>query len=347
MSRNEIEGTDGKDMLVGTVSGDLILGLDGADDLSGGKGNDVLRGGKGNDTLDGGGGKDRLLGGNGKDALILSGGADEIDGGAGVDVLDASGWDAGIYWNLRSFDSTDFGTTNSDGSFVRIPAGTLLLANDGHSPSWTAQTAVNVEDFNGSKARDYIITSGSFGVVKMRGGDDSFSADTVTSVRGGNGDDRLPAKTGKLFGDKGDDVLSGGQEIGSLGAKLFGGRGNDTLIVSGPTEARGGVGNDTILVLSARKDSFLEGGRGADVFEFNSSGSAGGIMQDFEPGVDRIDISSYLNISGEGWEDLQDMFESRPEGVTLKLDLQRFSNQEFTFAGLTRADLSESDFILT
>lgn len=338
MARNSIVGTTGPEKLVGTGARDKIEGLKGADELLGKGGKDTLKGGNGQDTLDGGAGSDKLDGGKGNDWLEISQGADTIDGGQGFDWLDASGWDGGIYWNLLNFAVTDFGTG------VQIPAGTLLLGASGDSANWTQQSITGIENLKGSDARDYITSLADFGTVRLGKGDDSFDASSATLVQGGGGSDRISIASGRAEGGNGADVLSGGRA--TEGAELIGGKGNDVILVSGPSVARGGSGQDTITYLDGNTNKMVFGGGGADVFEFNSIGSGSGAIQDFEPGKDKIDISGYTSRNGEGWNELVTMFEAGDGGIALRLDLQSFSNQTFTFIGLEFSDLSESDFIL-
>ncbi|MEO1670677.1 MAG: lamin tail domain-containing protein [Cyanobacteria bacterium J06631_2] len=94
---NEIRGGRGKDNLVGTDNRDLISGgrgqdtlsgLNGDDTLNGNRGRDLLIGGNDNDVLSGGRGRDTLEGSDGDDTLIGNRGRDLLIGGNGNDVLD-------------------------------------------------------------------------------------------------------------------------------------------------------------------------------------------------------------------------------------------------------------------
>ena len=64
-----IKGTSQSDDIQGTQGGDVIYGFAGNDEIDGRGGFDVILGGPGNDTLSGGGGKDYLSGGDGDDTL--------------------------------------------------------------------------------------------------------------------------------------------------------------------------------------------------------------------------------------------------------------------------------------
>ncbi|MEG4087977.1 calcium-binding protein [Microcoleus sp. Pol12B4] len=77
---NNLNGTNGNDILTGTNGNDIINGLRGNDNLSGGGGNDNLSGGKGFDTLNSGLGNDILVGGAGNDVFVLG-------AGLGVDTI--------------------------------------------------------------------------------------------------------------------------------------------------------------------------------------------------------------------------------------------------------------------
>ena len=64
-----IKGTAQSDEIQGTQGGDVIYGFVGNDEIDGRGGSDVIFGGLGNDILSGGGGKDYLSGEEGDDTL--------------------------------------------------------------------------------------------------------------------------------------------------------------------------------------------------------------------------------------------------------------------------------------
>lgn len=80
------------------------------------------------------------------------------------------------------------------------------------------------------------------------------------------------------IGDAGADLLTGG----AAGDLLSGGLGNDTL--------KGGAGED-ILMDGGGSDS-LYGGTGADIFVM-SADAHGDVIRDYQPGIDRIDLSAW------------------------------------------------------
>tara|TARA_R110002033_G_scaffold53477_4_gene101531 strand:+ start:9635 stop:11059 length:1425 start_codon:yes stop_codon:yes gene_type:complete len=118
---------------------------------------------------------------------------------------------------------------------------------------------------------------------------------------GGDDNDRLYGRGGDddLRGGLGSDFMSGGmgddQLIGDDGSdKMFGGSGDDTLNGGRDKDTiHGGDGNDEIK--GGRLADVLNGGAGADVFVYDvkqdSSTGASDVIQDFEVGIDVIDLS--------------------------------------------------------
>ncbi|MBI4021798.1 MAG: hypothetical protein HY372_00400 [Candidatus Andersenbacteria bacterium] len=91
-----IVGTAGDDNLDGTNGNDLIFGLEGEDRIDGKNGDDCIVGGpdddrldgdNGNDVMFGNGGEDRMDGGRGDDLMFGGEGADKMEGGRGDDEL--------------------------------------------------------------------------------------------------------------------------------------------------------------------------------------------------------------------------------------------------------------------
>lgn len=107
---------------------------------------------------------------------------------------------------------------------------------------------------------------------------------------GDDGDDKLVGGSGKdtLSGGEGDDALNGGGSndrlFGLAGDdKLFGAGGKDTLI--------GGIGNDTLF--GGHGADKLTGNEGSDVFGFLKGEKGLDVINDFEAGVDKIDLSAF------------------------------------------------------
>lgn len=108
------------------------------------------------------------------------------------------------------------------------------------------------------------------------GNDILIGGDGADTLEGNSGDDHLRGQTGsdELSGGAGDDRLNGGLN----NDRLSGGNGDDIL--------RGHGGSDR-----------LSGGRGQDTFLFRRAvesgpGSQSDIISDFNPGEDRIDLST-------------------------------------------------------
>lgn len=137
-------------------------------------------------------------------------------------------------------------------------------------------------DIKGNDADNVLV--GNAGANKLIGKDGD---DTLV---GGGGDDRLLGGDGKdsLSGGDGNDLLNGGDQNDSLFGlagddQLFGADGKDTLI--------GGVGNDTLFGGSGKDQ--LTGGDDADVFGFLKGEKGLDVINDFEAGVDKIDLTDF------------------------------------------------------
>jgi Ca2+-binding RTX toxin-like protein len=333
-------GSPGPDLWIGTDRADFYNGAAGNDILDGGKGNDRLFGGAGEDYLDGGkglgrdflsggDGVDTLFGGAGDDNLIVSVGADLIDGGDGVDTLNAKKLDFGVVGNARA----------SGAGWPSIPAHSLTLGNG------DVQTIVGVENFIGSNFDDTFYAVGA--AVRLVGGkgDDWLESGAGTdTLIGGQGHDVLQ-------GENGDDVLDGGTGndvlIGGLGNDtMVGGRGNDQLNVTGAyDEAYGGDGNDTIVISEGGKYQIISGGAGRDTFQF---GISAGVMQDFTPGQDHIDLQAILAHRDVTYDMLEALMTQSGADAVLTLNIPEVGLGGWTYV-FKRVDveaLSESDFII-
>ncbi len=115
----------------------------------------------------------------------------------------------------------------------------------------------------GRDGNDYLAGGAGNDTILGGNGDDLIGGGLGNdNLRGGNGSDVINGGLGNdaLFGEAGDDVLSGGDGI-------------DRLV--------GGLGTD-----------LLRGGAGADVFVF-TPGSGADLLQDFTPGIDRMEIRGF------------------------------------------------------
>ena len=271
---DKLQGDNGNDTLYGgtgndTASGgagnDKLYGEAGSDTLYGDIGDDLLDGGSGDDVLSGGTGNDKLLGGDGKDKLLGEDGNDALSGGVGDDSLDGGAGN----------DSLDGGSGND-----------VLSGGTGD------------DKLVGGDGKD--VLSGGEGNDSLSGGAGNDALD------GGNGNDKLDGGAGddKLSGGNGNDTVSGGSgndalDGGTGNDKLDGGTGNDRLDGGSGTDALKGGSGDDVLIGGEGKDS-LSGGAGNDTFVFlpADSKSPGDLINDFEFGRDRIDVSAYALENG-------------------------------------------------
>jgi Ca2+-binding RTX toxin-like protein len=244
--------------IIGTAYADDIWGHNLADTLRGEGGNDVIHASLGNDVVDGGAGNDSLFGGDGDDTITGSAGDDILRGEAGKDVLDGGAGNDNILGG-----GGDDRLNGGDGDDL-IGGGLGLDAINGGAGFDTlsyidATRAVTIDRrdvsgrSNSNDAGGDTITS--IEAYQLSNFADLFIAygETVT-VDGAGGDDRITGSGGRdvLRGGAGNDVLDGGRE----NDQLFGDDGNDILI-SGYGAA-----------------DYMDGGRGADTYVFQSGGSA-------------------------------------------------------------------------
>lgn len=116
-----------------------------------------------------------------------------------------------------------------------------------------------------------------------------FSADTVKAHWGRDILD-LGAGNDKGYGGQGSDILYG--QSGS--DDLFGGSGNDALY--------GGDDEDTLDAGSG--ENFLFGGGGADIFRFRAANGSEDVIEDFQPGFDKISMKGVAIFEGEEWRQI-------------------------------------------
>lgn len=366
---DELAGGEGDDSLDGGGGADNLDGGIGNDTLSGGDGNDTLTGGAGNDYLNGGAGYDVMLGGVGRDTIAIStdgatevgdGGRDYVDGGLGSDTL--SFWETGTA-DLRNDTATIGGATWQFLSIENVTA-------------YGQDSTVHGDE------RANRIFVGESSIAWGRGGDDTLETYGGT-LRGGAGDDRLSG-WGKLFGDSGEDRITGatsddllfggaGDDIirgdggGSSGGKdvLFGGAGDDRL-TGGPREdeLHGGVGRDRFIFEDVRDSSPLR----ADVILGGApkgGPSAGSVALAFEGAGrargDRIDLREIDARESSVFTDQAFRFDKRGEGglwlrddgdvTVVRGNVDDDSSAEFLLriedgAGVAAADYTVADFLL-
>lgn len=205
-----------------------ILGDLFANQLNGTQFADLIEGLAGNDTLNGHGGDDIVLAGDGADSVNSGAGNDTVEGGAGNDTL-----------NGGSGDDLVEGGAGDD----------LVKGSDGND----------------------LLFGGSGDDVMSGGREDD-------EVHGGDGADELHGNAGQdlLFGGSGDDALYGDAgtdtlEGGAGNDMLYGGDGDDLLYGFSwggepvPAQDAGALVNADEPV---EDTDYLQGGSGADTFEF-------------------------------------------------------------------------------
>jgi Ca2+-binding RTX toxin-like protein len=228
-------------------------------------GNDTVFGNDGDDTIAGGDGQDSLRGGNGRDVIYGEQGNDTLLGDRGDDILVGGLGD----------DTLDGG---GDRDRLFGGAGDDSLFGGGGNLA---------DSLFGGDGDDTL--SGLSGADSLNGGDGN------DSLLGGNSNDTLEGGAGNdtLNGGSNNDVLFGGNDTDLLQGfgqadSLFGGAGNDRL--------EGGADNDT-LSGDAGNDT-LNGGTGADDFRFVSIAAGVDLIEDFVPGIDRIDLQAIFAATG-------------------------------------------------
>jgi len=249
-TNNTLTGTNQRDVIVAGPGNDRIRGLGGNDVICGGEGSDAIQGGPGDDRLFG---ELDLLRIDAFGRVVKKG--DTISGGEGDDVID-------LGYDVRP--ATEGTRTLLDGvSYVDAPApvvvdlqsaATVPIAADGND---TVTFGGGMRIF-GSALNDTIKGTNSDDAIFARGGDDT--------IFGRGGDDTLLADTGgvigndRLYGDAGDDVLSGTVGIDSF----VGGSGEDILASTSESHQtfRGGAGIDTVSFPIPVESGFVAKGYG-------------------------------------------------------------------------------------
>ena len=236
-----VAGRRGNDRLCGGGGRDLLRGQAGNDRMSGGARDDAHAGGAGHDRAFGGAGNDLLLdargndrhfGGGGNDLFDLRAGDDRMAGGPGNDYL-LGGADDDVY---------DGGTGFDLGSWLGAPSPVTASIQAGLATGFGSDTLISIEDLEGGPAADTL--TGNAGSNIVFGGDGDDCPPEVAScdggapgagLRGGPGNDLVFGGAGDdaMYGEDGDDVLTGGQEGESGGGDLAdGGPGADRCLES-------------------------------------------------------------------------------------------------------------------
>jgi Ca2+-binding RTX toxin-like protein len=277
-----------------------IYGNGGNDSITGGNayissfgnafgGSDLLVGGVGNDTISGLGGADELQGDAGNDSLIGGAGDDSLYGGVGANVLDGGEGDDKFFLTVGSFNTIVGGDGYDVISELNVSALTTAVTIDlNNQATWAGKPGIG-------------LVSGTEAILRFVSGSGN---DFITVDPNTNFNSNTASYT--IFGNGGNDVITGGNAyISSFGNAfggsdaLYGGLGNDIIAgLSGSDTIEGGAGNDTLIGGSGSDNlsggtgtNTLDGGEGDDAFVL-TVGSSNTIS-----GGDGYDVIAELNIS--------------------------------------------------
>lgn len=261
----------------------------------------------GQDILTGAGRDESFYGGAGRDTVFTGDGVDFVDGGRGHDVISAIGT-SGIK---------------------------LFYGRDGN------------DDLHGGRDDDTLFGgSGQDVLVGYEGND---------AIRGGRGHDKLhgedpnddtaPAFEDELFGGAGHDTLFGYGGTDSLN----GGAGDDTLYGGGGADTVMGKAGDDVIVdvrqtgsdKSPDSDIYF-GGKGADTFIFRTPHMGRDRIEDFEFGVDVLDLRLVSEALAAISETTEIKIRDTAAGVVFKVD----ADNKVTVVDADLDDFLPGDYLL-
>ena len=270
--------TDGSDVLavIGNSLTNTITGSGFADTLSGAGGNDTIIGNSGADVLNGGSGVDTLRGGAGNDTYVLGGeatGADEIEELSGIDVITST--------VSRSLADSAF---NGIENVILLGTGNIDATGDEGANTLTGNSGANrldgglgADQMSGGAGSDtYVMDDVGDRVVVDASGVDTVESSVTFSLSGTTVENLFLTGTGNISATGND--LANSMTGNLLGNTISGGGGADRLT--------GGGGRDV-----------LSGGADADTFDYNAvaetvDSNLRDLILDWEPGVDKIDLST-------------------------------------------------------
>lgn len=307
-----VDGGAGNDTITGTTEwGDYLFGGVGNDSILGGGGNDTIDGGPGNDSIDGGAGDDSIVGGGGTDSILGSDGNDYIDctasaanqpctisGGIGDDVIYGGAGDDSIngddgndqLYGGAGRDSIHGGTGDDYIDLGTLNAGQKPEVGFGDDGNDT-MTATDGASYYGGDGNDSIVTGDG---VETR---DPFTNDLEAAnlVHGGAGNDTIVGGKNydSLYGDDGNDYITGAGDGPGHGDYLDGGTGDDTI--------EGNPANDTIN--GGAGDDSIDGNGGTDQIDAGTGNNVvngvndNGMPEGDHPAVSALSVPSGITMT--------------------------------------------------
>jgi serralysin len=288
---------------IGNVSNSLLYQGNTAsliENATGGSGNDTITGNEVANVLNGGAGNNTLRGGAGNDTLIGGTGSDQMYGGTGVDSF--SGGDAtdALYIDHEDLSVNLLGGAGFDYIIVEDASGVNVTLTDANS----------IEIAIGDTGNDTVNASATTNTTQYlygRGGNDILTLGALSgSIYGEDGNDTLTGGGGNdvISGGAGADRLSGGAGSDSLffdsaDLAVVGGLGFDIAYAEGATTFTfasgsdievviGSIGNDVLNASAVSTLMYIYGGAGGDTL---TQGSAGGALYG-EAGADTLNGGS-------------------------------------------------------
>ena len=248
-------GLGGNDSIVGGSANDFLYGDDGNDTIYGHGGNDVLSGGAGDDQLRGGTGDDVYLfsRGDGVDYIEETDGFDTIQFGEGISPNDVVARVVSTEEKSISLELSIVGTKDKIAVNYHFGRYSYYQQEDIASPGnqiervmFADGTAWDLDEIY-RRAHDMVGTDGN----------DNFSmvGNAPVIYHGLAGNDNISGRSGKdvLYGDAGDDYISGG-------GTLIGGPGNDNI--------RGSKGDDIYIFNRGDGQDLITDTGGMDTIRF-------------------------------------------------------------------------------
>ena len=372
--------------LFGGTGNDTITGSDLSgyfrERLFGGDGDDTIDGGGGSDIIYGGAGDDSLTGGSGADIFVFSEGhgTDTIQdfNAAQGDKIYLRGFDQTITWEQLQSKITTVTDENNVVTGVQIDlsdwgGGTIIL-NGITSVSDVTASMFYLDTITGGDGADTLQGGTSDDTMTGGGGADTFvfdeesGNDTITDFNKAEGDridlscfakaitwEQLQSKITTVTDEN--NVVTGVQ----IDLSDWGG---GTITLNGITSVSDVTADMFVLhrlhgsddvddwIFSTDSDDTMSGGTGRDTFVFDE-GDGTDTITDFDTANDRINLTNFNQAMT--WEDLQAAMTQVDDdplttGVNEKatvIDLSAWGGGTITLKGVTKTDLTESNFALS